>query len=255
MSNGRRYRFHEEGYPAAHALDALDGDERCAFEVHLAGCATCQGDVAAARAVVAQLPLALDDTEPAPALSRILGAIAAERAPSADRPTTAVLVPLGARRLPQAYAVAAVLLLTLGLGLLGWNLTLQRQAHETRAERDQARSALAAERAQTRVTLSTWTLAPTAGQPASGEVLYLPERQLALLIVNGLPPLQSGQVYQVWLIQNGQPQSAGVLPPSGETAMSADMPRYQRITITAEPSPTGSLQPTGQPLLAGTIGQ
>ena len=69
------------------------------------------------------------------------------------------------------------------------------------------------------------------------------------------PPADpAGAGLPVWLIQNGRPQSAGVLPPSGETAMSADMPRYQRITITAEPSPTGSLQPTGQPLPAGKIG-
>src|SRR5207237_3769745 len=59
--------FHEQGFPEAYALDALDGDERRAFAAHLAGCATCRADVAAARAVAAKLPLALDAAEPSPA--------------------------------------------------------------------------------------------------------------------------------------------------------------------------------------------
>jgi len=230
-----------------------------AFAAHLASCATCRADVAAARAVAAQLPLALDDAEPSPALrARILGAIAEDRA-GADGalvPAAAPL-PLGARwRLPQAYAVAAVLLLTLGLGLLGWNLSLQRQVREAAAARDQARAALAAERAQPRVTVATWTLAPTGGQPGSGQVLYMREHQHAIVSVSGLPPLQPGQVYQIWLIQNDRPEGAGVLQaPSGEMAMQADMMRYQQIAITAEPGPNGSPQPTSQPLLAGTVGQ
>ena len=252
--------FHEQGFPEAYALDGLDGDERRAFAAHLAGCATCRADVAAARAVAAQLPLALDDAEPSPALrARILGAIAEDRAADtagASAPAPLPL-PLGARRrLPQAYAVAAVLLLTLGLGLLGWNLSLQRQVREAAAERDQARAALAAERAQPRATVATWTLAPTGGQPGSGQVLYMREHQQAIVTISGLPPLQPGQVYQIWLIQNDRPEGAGVLQaPSGEMAMQADMMRYQQIAITAEPGPNGSPQPTSQPLLAGTVGQ
>ena len=259
--------FEQQGFAAAYALDALDGDERRAFEAHLAAtaCPVCAAEIAATRALTAQLPLALAETEaamPSPALrARILDVIAAEEAASvpplrpaepevdgshASHPALAPLpAPAVARwRAPQAYAAAAVLLLSIGLGLLGWNLDLQRQVREARVERDQARAALA-----------TWTLSSTTGQPASGQVLYLREHQQAILIVNNLPPLPPDQVYQVWLIQNGQPQGAGILStPTGETAMPADMSRYQQIAITIEPGPNGSPAPTSQPILAGRLG-
>lgn len=246
----QRCPFEEQGFAAAYALDALDGDELRAFSAHLPGCPICPAEVAALRATVAQLPFALDDAAPSVALrERFLGAVAAEAqaAPRQERePARPAPAPLFARRQwARAYAAAAIVLLTLSLGLLGWNVNLQRQVRDARLERDAARA-----------TLQTWQLASTTSQPASGRVLYLPEHQQAILIVNGLPPLQPGQVYQVWLIQNGQPQGAGVLQvASGETAMRADLTRYQTVAITIEPGPSGSPAPTSQPILVGNLGQ
>ena len=286
--------FEQQGYAAAYALDALDGEERRAFEAHLAaGCAICPAEIAAARGLAAQLPLALDDAadapdavSPSPGLrARILDAIAAENAAAGDdagtagtggAPLTPVPAPAPVRdggaprllrwRAPQAYATAAVLLLAIGLGLLGWNLVLQGQVREVRTERDRAllernqaaleRNQALLERDEARTTLATWQLASTTGQPASGQVLYLRQHQQAILVVENLPPLQPGQVYQVWLIRNGQPEGAGVLTvSSGETAMRADMSRYQVIALTIEPGPDGSPLPTTQPIMAGNITQ
>ena len=285
--------FEQQGYAAAYALDALDGEERRAFEAHLAaGCAICPAEIAAARGLAAQLPLALDDAddayaadavapaEPSPGLrARILDAIAAENAATGDEagapgagesrlapvPAPAPVADGGAAprllrwRAPQAYATAAVLLLAIGLGLLGWNLILQGQVREAQADRNEAlleRDQALLERDQARTTLATWQLASTTGQPARGQVLYLPQYQQAILIVENLPPLPPGQVYQVWLIRNDQPEGAGVLTvSSGETAMRADMSRYQVIALTVEPGPTGSPRPTTQPIMVGNITQ
>lgn len=259
----RQCQFAEEGFAAAYALAALDGDERRAFEEHLAGCAVCAAEADALRATVAQLPLAVgdDDSTPSAGLrARILDAVAAENAaggadprPAARRGSAAPTPLFGRWRLPQAYAAAAVLLLALGLGLLGWNFNLQREIRQARAERDAA----LAEGNAARAALEVWTLGATGGQPASGQVLYLPDYQQAILTVSGLPPLQPGQVYQVWLIPEGQaPQGAGILvAPSGEgeTAMRRDMTQYRQLAITIEPGPGGSTTPTSAPILAGTL--
>lgn len=258
--------FNEQGFPAAHALGALDGAERREFEAHLAGCPICAPEVEALRATAAQLPLALDETAaaPPPALrARILDAVAAERAdtggnvrplvrPASRRAATvghiaaappAAPTPLPTRRRNlAAYAVAAVLLLGLGLGLLGWNVALQREVRQVTAERDAARAELAVYRIE------------AANGQASAQILYLPHRQQAILDARNLPPLGPGQVYQVWLIpEGGQPQGVGIFrDPSGVAAFGGDLSRYQGLAITIEPG-YGSPAPTSDPVLAGTL--
>ena len=49
---------------ALYALDALDGDERAAFEAHLPGCEECQGEVASYRDVVGLLAYAAPPKRP-----------------------------------------------------------------------------------------------------------------------------------------------------------------------------------------------
>lgn len=257
--------FNEDGLPAAYALDALDAAERARFAAHLAGCATCRAEVAAARATVAQLPLAVDDPAeaPSPALrTRLLDAVAADLAAAPaepvlpDRrpvagdesglamPAPAAPAPLASRRRGRfAYAAAAVLLIGLSLGLLGWNLALQRQVREANAALGEARAALA-----------VYTIGARDGRSPSAEVLYLPGHQRAILVASNLPPLPPGYVYQVWLIQPGSaPEGVGILvSPSGETGFTGDLARYQTLAITIEPG-YGSRAPTSAPVLAGAL--
>lgn len=255
--------FHEQGFPAVYALDALDGAERHDFEAHLLACPVCSAEVAALGVTAAQLSLAVDETAatPSPALrQRILDAVAADSASSAGVPASTAQsampadspsgppparpVEFAARRgLPAFYAVAAVVLLGLGLALLAWNLTLQRELRAVAAERDQARTALA-----------VYTIGVPNGQAPSAEVLYLHHRRQAILVARNLPPLQPGQVYQVWLIPpDGQPRGVGIFrDPTGETAFSGDLSQYQTIAITIEPG-YGSPAPTSPPILADAL--
>ena len=261
-AGAERCPFDEQGVTAAYALDALEGDERRAFEEHLPGCPVCPGEIASLRAVAAQLPLVVDDAAelgpdaaPSPALrARILDAVAAEARPAmAGVGAPPAPLPFPGRRLPQVYAMAAILLLALGLGLLGWNLTLQREVRELRSDV----SRLATERD---AALAVSNLEPTAaagGRPVTGEVLYLRDRRQAMVTVSNLPPLQPGQVYQLWLIAGGPPEGAGVLIApgggTGGTMVQGDVTRYQRLAITIEPGPSGSVAPTTPPILAGTL--
>lgn len=240
----------DEGFPAAFVLDALDGADLADFRDHLATCPICAAEVATLGVTAAQFPLLIDDTapesQPSPELrDRLLAAVAAERAGPAAAPAE---VPApepfpAARHWPSFYAAAAVLLLALSLGLLAWNLNVQGEVRQARSERDAAQAALAETRFQ---------LAAAAGQSASGEIVYLPGRHQAMIVVNGLPPLAPGQVYQLWLIDDGAPQPSTVfLTPT--TGVQADLARYRLAAITIEPGPTGSAAPTTSPIVTASL--
>jgi len=235
--------FEEQGYPAAYALDALDGEELMRFTEHLPSCPICARAVVDSQLTAAQLPLAAELTTPSPELrARILAAVAAEaRAEQPQRPPT----PLPwRRRTPQIYALAAVLLLALGLGQLAWNLTLQRNLQQTRAELSQVQGELASTR---------WQLASAqSGQTITGEMVYLRDRQQAVLVVNGLPALQANQVYEVWLINDGTAPVPQTVFLTSTTAIQANLDQYQKIAITIEPGPRGSNAPTSPVLAVGS---
>ncbi len=266
--------FADEGFPAAYILDALDGMDLAQFRAHLPTCPICTAEVATLGATAAQLPLLIDETapesQPTPALrQRILDAVAADRAPAA--PPAPIPFP-AARRWAQPYAIAAILLLALSLGLLAWNLSAQGNLRAARSERDQAQAAAAQaqatatttqqqliqvqqERDQARAALAEtrYQLAATAGQSASGTITYLPAQQQAVIVVNGLPPLAPGQVYQLWLITgtNVQPSTVFLTP---TTAVQANLPQFQIAAITIEPGPLGSTAPTTDPIVTANLG-
>jgi hypothetical protein len=250
--------FAAEGFPAAYVLTALDGTELAQFRAHLPTCPICTAEVATLGATAAQLPLLIDDTapesEPPIALrQRIIDAVAAERAPAA-----APLPFPTARRWAQPYAVAAVLLLALSLGLLAWNLNVQGDLRAARSERNQAQAAVIQvqqerDQAQAALAETRFQLAATAGQGASGEIVYLRERQQAVIVVNGLPALGPGQVYQLWLITGGTPQPSTVFL-SSTTAVQANLTQFQLAAITIEPGPSGSTAPTTTPIVTANLG-
>ena len=241
--------FEEQGYPAAYALDALDGEELVRFIEHLPSCTVCARAVADFQMMTAQLPLAAELEAPSPALrARILAAVAAEaNAERQERDSAPAPLPLR-RRAPQIYALAAVLLLALGLGQLAWNLTLQRNLQQTRADLQQTRAELS--QAQGELAATRWQL--SAAQPGgtiTGEVIYLRDRQQAVLIANGLPALQPDQVYELWLLNEGSDPVPQTVFLTATTAFQVDLDQYQKIAITIEPGPRGSTTPT-TPILA-----
>jgi anti-sigma-K factor RskA len=125
---------------------------------------------------------------------------------------------------------AAAILLVLSAGLLVWNLRL----------REQVVGLPAAE---------TIALASTDAAPyASGQVTYRPDEELFIVDVRDLPPLESGQVYEVWLIgEDGVPVPCGIFDqPTDQHAMVADRAQYETLAITAEPGPLGTDAPTGE---------
>ena len=267
--------YEEQGFPAAYAFGALDGEEVAEFRQHLEGCQICAAALRDFRSTVAQLPFAVDAeaaTGPSPALrTRLLDAVAAdlaaERARVVTRAPTNAPIPLRARRwIPQAYAIAAVLLLAVGLGLIGWNINLQRDVSQARVERDQAateRDTALREAGQVRLerdqalrelATTRWQLSSAqAGQPIKGEVIYLRDQQKAVVSIEGLPDLQPGQVYQIWLIQAGGAPKPETVFLSTTTAVQANFEQFQTLAVTVEPGPRGSVAPTSPILVVGNL--
>jgi anti-sigma factor RsiW len=185
---------------AGYALDALDPDERSAYEEHLAECEHCREELASFWETTAALAVAASvGPEPNPALrNRVLEAVRAEPPQN--------VVPLESRRrrlapaLGAVAAVAAVVALALGL----WGSNLSSELDETRAalEREQAAAAVLADPDARSVELVE----------GNGQLVVGADGQ-AVLVVDGLGPAPAGKTYELWISASGEdPVPAGVFP-------------------------------------------
>ena len=246
------------------ALGALDGDEKAAFEAHLASCASCKAKLAEATGRMAMLALAAPPASPAPGVKERLmrQVLATGRGPvdSAARMTPekegiftrwwGLLLPVAG-----AFALASVLL---------WlhNEQLDRQIAELRITVDQQQKQIAqahevAELMTARDTVVV-SLALQKNQPeGTARVLYNAQR--GMLVYDGnLAPTPSGKSYQLWLVpMSGAPISAGVFNPvNGE--MNSIMTKVppgtaaKAFAVTLEPA-GGMPAPTGPMILVGPV--
>ena len=246
------------------ALGALDGDEKAAFEAHLASCAACSAKLAEATGRMAMLALAAPPASPAPGVKERLmrQVLATGRGPvdSAARMTPekegiftrwwGLLLPVAG-----AFALASVLL---------WlhNEQLDRQIAELRITVDQQQKQIAqahevAELMTARDTVVV-SLALQKNQPeGTARVLYNAQR--GMLVYDGnLAPTPSGKSYQLWLVpMSGAPISAGVFNPvNGEmNSITTKVPpgtAAKAFAVTLEPA-GGMPAPTGPMILVGPV--
>lgn len=183
---------------AGYALDALDSDERRAYDAHLPGCERCQTELASFWETTEALAVAASGLAPSPGLrDRILADARAE---------PQVVVPFEPRRrrrlvpaLAAAAAVAAVLALAVGL----WASDVSNQLDESRIalERERAAAEILIDPAARSVSL----------QAGEGKLVVDPQGQ-AVLALHGLDPAPSGKTYEVWIVEGGTPTRAGLFP-------------------------------------------
>jgi anti-sigma-K factor RskA len=203
---------------AGYALDALDPDDERRFEAHLAGCSSCQEELARMSATAASLAHAVPPAEPSDGLrSRIVEAARAERpnvTPLRRRRTTVVA------GIAVAASVAAVVLGTWAVILHG-----QVSSNENAVRALHLRGA--------------------------GGSLVVTHRGDATLIVSGLAPPPAGKTYQAWVVRNGKAESAGLFDAGRGTTivrLTRRVPNDASVAVTLEPS-GGSPQPTAQPVV------
>lgn len=232
----------------AYALNALDAEERAAFEAHLPDCATCREEVDGFLATTAVLGGAVADNPPAHLRASVLTQIQQTRqeAPAPEhRPVTPMrLSRAPARRawlerlvLPAAAVMAIVVA---GLSVVVGNLN--QRIDELAAGRDVAAVLTAAD-------LQTFE-APMEGGGVA-RIVYSASRGEGWFMADGMGVLDEGLAWQLWLIGDQGPSPAGVFHARDGRAVvlfTGDMTGVAAIGVTVEPA-TGSLQPTSDPVV------
>jgi anti-sigma-K factor RskA len=213
---------------AAHALDALDPDERRAFEEHLASCERCRAEVAELQEAAAALAYGVDAAEPPPRLrERLLERARAER--------EGVVVPLRRRRIERALAYAALPAAAAAAGFGIWAGVLHDRLDRERQDAAAVAAILSDPRAA-RVQL----------RGGAGELVVGRDRR-GVLVVRRLPPPPSSKTYEAWVIADGRTEPAGLFREREVVALSRPVPRNAVVAITVEPR-GGSKRPTQQPV-------
>lgn len=236
----------------AYALDALDDDEREAFEAHLPDCGTCREEVDGFLATAAVLGTAASEPPPPELKGTILDVVARTRqdppqteATSPRRSSTVVdLTRRPARRawmdrlvLPAAAVMAIVVA---GMSIVVGNLN--RRLDAVVSATDVAAVAAAED-------LQTWEAELPDG--GSARVVYSASRGEGWFLADGMAPVESGKVYELWLIDDQGPAPAGLFTSSAGRvahAFTGSVDDVAAMAVTVEPA-SGSPQPTTDPLV------
>jgi anti-sigma-K factor RskA len=247
----------------AYSLGATDPDERSLVNNKLADCPQAAQELAAYTALSEALLYSAHPVQP-PAgvedqLRRALGQTGVR--PQSVAKSTPTATSGWSRRwrwsAMWSAAAAAIILLLITLDLfsiqqiLAWRTayqTLLQQNNELSQEEKSIYILLASDERQ--------TIDLPAIQPESefsAEVLWTPEVDLAMLYVTAFPALPKDQVYQLWLVYNGQRNSAGTFTVdqrgNGVLVFLITQPLDQTEIIGITPEPVGgSPGPTGAPV-------
>ncbi len=224
----------------AYVLDALGEDERELFAEHLQTCSECSEEVRGMRNATAELSHLTEAGPPPQLRAAVLSAIAQARPlPPLVKPEELDnVVPLRHERpVWQALAAACALI---AIAVSGWGYSQHRDAQ--RAASTQASAVQSLLRAPD-VTAST-----TAMKQGRGTVVYSKSEHKLVLIGHGMPVLDEGRTYQLWMVPaSGRPISGGVFrtDESGnvEVPASGDLDAVTRMAVSVEPA-GGSARPT-----------
>jgi anti-sigma-K factor RskA len=228
------------------ALGCLDPGDEAAVKEHLPSCAACREELESFVQVVDRLARTVPAADPPVSLEgRVLGAAGAPvRKPLRFLRRAAV----GAKAArpspwrPALGAMAAVAIAALALGnLLQWAGVIRPRGAAGSAP------------------LVTVALAGTeAARGAFGTVVLDAADREGVLAVTGLPLLDAGRQYQLWLIRGAERRSAGVFSVDAEgygsllLAVPTDFRDFRGLGISVEPA-GGSPAPTGPRVMAGSL--
>ena len=231
----------------AYALGAVDADEDRSMTEHLA---TCDQPHVEARDLIgagAALTASADDVDPSPGLrDRLMTTVSEtpqEHRPQAVAATTPVAADSEPRRpwwqlRPVALGIAAVaLLLVIGLGAWGLNLTAQL------AEREDALRAVANADAAFAVS----------GSAGSGWVIE--SGGDAQFVADGLAEPPPGQIYELWLLDaEGNPTAVGTVDDPDDLVvvpLEQDLDNATTFAVTVEQQRVEA--PTSAPVLVASL--
>ncbi|MDF3339306.1 anti-sigma factor [Mycolicibacterium septicum] len=209
---------------AAYALDAVSDAERVDIERRLvdAPVEIAEAFRAEVRAVRESMAIASSTTATTPPASLRRRALAVSQGPHRDRLRW------------RTGLVAAAAALVVGAGGFGAGLALRPASAPTSAEQ----------------VFSAGDVRTATGQLSDGGTatfVYSRNERTGVLVMNNAAPAPPGMVYQMWLMTDQGPKSAGMMPtmlPS-TTAMVRDLGDSTALAFTMEPD-GGSPRPTGE---------
>lgn len=220
---------------AAYALDALEGDERDRYEIHLASCVPCREELEGFWRVSGSLAHAAAGPAPPAALrSRILTEAARDRGN---------VISLWQRfALPTAASLAAAAAVAaIGLGL--WSTSLSGQVDDLRGE--------LAGNSQVVAILSDPSARHLPLDGADGRVVLV-ETGRAALVLSNLDRAPTGKTYEIWVMDDGNALRAGLFDGADArtvVVLTRPVPDDAIVAVTLE-NDGGVDVPTGSPLFS-----
>jgi anti-sigma-K factor RskA len=208
-----------------YALNAISETERAAIDRQLA----------AAPAAVADA--FIDEVRAVREAMAVVSATTAAEPPAGLRAAVLAAARHGVERRSRWRAVilAAAAAIVVGLASFGAGIALRPSSTPTMTEQ-----IMAAPDVRT-----------VSGQIAGGTatVLFSRDRNAGVLVMNNVPPPSQGTVYQMWLIGDKGPTSAGTMDTAAVAPSTTDtltnLGNSSALAFTVEPG-TGSPQPTGK---------
>ncbi|MCG8926058.1 anti-sigma factor [Lentzea sp. CC55] len=222
----------------AHALGALPGAERAEFEEHLVRCRACADESAGLVAAAALLGGAVDHVTPANLRTRVLEAVRLVR----QVPTGSEAVTVSSRRqgfLRAGALFAAACLTAAAVAGVHGALTASVVTPVAASPHTPVGDLLAAP-----------DLRLVAAGDRAGTVAMSRSRDEALFLADGLRPLPGDRVYQLWLVDEHGPRSAGTARATGEvlSLLATGVGEAGEVVLTVEPA-GGSPGPTSAPVV------
>ena len=220
------------GLLAPAAVCAATPAEIARVEAHAAECPVCREDLARLRVGADVLAVSVAPMEPPPRLKREL--MATVRAESALR---------APRRAPQrrdwrsrlsalrSWPAAAAAAAAIALVMVGWTVALQTGDGPGPSE--------------------VTSLSVSGAGGVEGRVLYLPDEDQAIVSLARLPLAEEGKGYELWVIRDDRPVSAGFLReagPADRIAVASGVRGADALAVTLEPL-TNRSGPTTPPVV------
>ena len=240
-----------------YALDALTEEEKQLVESYLAEHPEARTEVQDLQSGASALPYSVSPVEPPRHVKEALMARVASDAQARERSARRVESP-PARRGIHFEDFFRVLSFGAATIAIVWAFLLSAQVTRLQSEISALNQQVAAQSQSidelvqnlSQSDVITVSLNSTEEQPrALGQLIANPTDKSAVVVISGLPPLEPGKTYQVWLI-GGAPVSAGLLSvdENGQSVLiitsEEAIGSFNSLGISIEPE-GGSEQPTG----------
>lgn len=172
--------------------------------------------------------------EPPPSMRDRLLATVVYEPPQATQPAPVSQLPTRRDNRWRTTILAAAAVLAIGLGALGVGIAMRPAPTVSTAE-------------QVFAAPDVQTVSGPIPSGGTATLVFSHSKDAGVLVMNNVPPPQPGTVYQMWLVGEGSPKSAGTMDAKSvapsTTAVLPDLGTSRTLAFTIEPG-SGSEQPT-----------